>query len=272
MDPVLDLVHRINDSKKLRVWSLIITFFGDAVVPRGGAVSARTVQQILARMGIESGAVRTAFSRLTNDGWVVREKIGRSSFYRLSETGIQPFQEATDRIYAPLTVLSGEAADQHASKWTVSIARSDYPKIRLQKSRSESQTAQLVQSDNLILQGELVHVPEWLKQANARAGHADSYHNLMQAFEPVVDTKLEPLDALSVRCLLIHEWRRILFQYDTVEPEFWPDDWPQAHCHSFVRNLYHHLLPDSERWMSDNATGPDGAIGKSKRDPAQRFN
>ena len=77
MDPVLDLVHRINDSKKLRVWSLIITYFGDAVVPRGGAVSARTVQQILARMGIESGAVRTAFSRLTNDGWVVREKIGR---------------------------------------------------------------------------------------------------------------------------------------------------------------------------------------------------
>ena len=45
MDPIEDLVTRLNSTKKLRVWSVIITFFGDAIVPRGegvGLVSART--------------------------------------------------------------------------------------------------------------------------------------------------------------------------------------------------------------------------------------
>ena len=92
MDPIEDLVGRLNSTKKLRVWSVIITFFGDAIVPRGGSVSAKTVQSLLGRMGIEAGAVRTAFSRLTSDGWVVREKIGRSSFFRLSARFRLPLQ------------------------------------------------------------------------------------------------------------------------------------------------------------------------------------
>ena len=62
MDAVGELVGRLNGTKKLRVWSVIITFFGGAIVPRGGSVSARTVRELLQRMGIEAGAVRTAFS------------------------------------------------------------------------------------------------------------------------------------------------------------------------------------------------------------------
>ena len=56
MDPIEELVERLNGTKKLRVWSVIITFFGDAIVPRGGSVSAKTVQELLGRMGIEAGA------------------------------------------------------------------------------------------------------------------------------------------------------------------------------------------------------------------------
>jgi len=272
MDPVLALVQRINDNKKLRVWSLIITFFGDAVVPRGGAVSARTAQQLLARMGIESGTVRTAFSRLCNDEWVVREKIGRSSYYRLSETGTQPFREATDRIYAPLQADGQATALQQANGWTLSIARSDYPKIRLERNIPKHRAEQLAADDCLIVQGEKVHIPNWLKQANTIAGHADSFCTLMQAFEPIADRQLEPLDALAVRCLLIHEWRRILFQFDSVEPAFWPDNWPEGRCHGFVRQLYHHLLPVSEDWLSQHATAPAGRMDGPQQDLTERFN
>ena len=76
--------HLIADWHKrdtLRVWSVIITLFGDAILPRGGAVSSQTVQAIMQRLGIESGAVRTAFSRLAKDGWVQREKQGRCLLY-----------------------------------------------------------------------------------------------------------------------------------------------------------------------------------------------
>ena len=55
-------------------------------------------------MGVGSGAVRTACSRLAKDGWIVRQKQGRNSFYRLSDMGHAPFRKASQQIYtAPLT-------------------------------------------------------------------------------------------------------------------------------------------------------------------------
>ena len=85
---------------KRQVWSLIITFFGDAVLPRGGRVAARAVTEVMTRIGVEEGAVRTAFSRLVSDGWVERSREGRAAFYRLAEDGRAPFEEASRLIYA----------------------------------------------------------------------------------------------------------------------------------------------------------------------------
>ena len=42
----------------------------------------------------------------------------------------------------------------------------------------------------------------------------------MQAFAPLEWVDLTPIDALAARCLLIHKWQRILFQYEAVAPEF----------------------------------------------------
>ena len=60
MSKALDqLIADWHENDTLRVWSVIITLFGDAILPRGGAVSSQTVQAIMQRLGIESGAVRT---------------------------------------------------------------------------------------------------------------------------------------------------------------------------------------------------------------------
>ena len=74
------IVADLYDTRSLKVWSLIITFFGDSIVNRGGNVSANTVHTVLGRADIGSGAVRTAFCRLVIDGWVSREKRGRRSY------------------------------------------------------------------------------------------------------------------------------------------------------------------------------------------------
>jgi len=88
------LTAQLHESGSLKVWSLIITFFGDSIVNRGGNVSANTVHTVLDRVDIGSGAVRTAFSRLASDGWVERQKRGRRSYYQLTEKGMRPFSEA----------------------------------------------------------------------------------------------------------------------------------------------------------------------------------
>ncbi len=266
MDHVDQLVVRLNSTRKLRVWSLIITFFGDAVVPRGGSVSARTVQVLLGRMGIEAGAVRTAFSRLTNDGWVVREKLGRSSFYHLSPTGLEPFAAATDRIYAPLSIAS-----QSTKGWRVSFQQQDYPKPRLMRLETEFTEKQQTSDQDFLLDGQITNIPDWMKDISCPADHKHSFTTLMEAFGPVMGAQLTDIDALAVRCLLIHEWRRILFQFHNVAPEFWTPDWPEAECHRFVSILYHQLLASSEAWMDQQASGLNGALPQSQPALAQRF-
>ena len=70
-----------------RTGSIVITVFGDAIVPRGGSVWLGTLLEFFKTLDIDSGVVRTAMSRLAADGWLEREKVGRNSFYRLVEEG-----------------------------------------------------------------------------------------------------------------------------------------------------------------------------------------
>src|SRR5260370_24035516 len=82
-----------------RTGSIVITVFGDAIVPRGGSVWLGTLLEFFKTIDIESGVVRTAMSRLATDGWLERNKVGRNSFYRLVKKGRQTFEAATKHIY-----------------------------------------------------------------------------------------------------------------------------------------------------------------------------
>ena len=272
MDPIQDLVERLNSTKKLRVWSVIITFFGDAIVPRGGSVSAKTVQSLLSEMNIEPGAVRTAFSRLTSDGWVVREKLGRSSFFRLSATGLAPFEAATDRIYAALPTL-----EAHDDGWKLVFHADTYPQPTIQRNGSSESSGGdgggggNADGDSFIFEGRIKQMPDWIKAQHCQTEHKQSFENLMDNFAPLQGIDLAPRSALAARCLLIHEWRRILFQFESVAPEFWTDDWPQAQCHQFVSDLYRLWLQPSETWMDEEATGLAGALPAPQTDLTARF-
>ncbi len=47
-----------------RTGSIVITLFGDAIVPRGGSVWLGTLLEFFGTIDIDSGVVRTAMSRL----------------------------------------------------------------------------------------------------------------------------------------------------------------------------------------------------------------
>jgi phenylacetic acid degradation operon negative regulatory protein len=81
-----------------RTGSIIITVFGDAIVPRGGSVWLGTLLEFFEALDIDASVVRTAMSRLTADGWFERHKVGRNSFYRLVQSGRQTFDIATRHI------------------------------------------------------------------------------------------------------------------------------------------------------------------------------
>src|ERR1700726_1095095 len=109
-----ELVARYRRQRPLRGGSLIVTLFGDSIMPRGGAVALGSLITLAAPFGLNERLVRTATARLAKDGWLQGHRAGKLSEYRLSHDGRERFAEATRRIYsAPDAEWSG--------RWTLVV-------------------------------------------------------------------------------------------------------------------------------------------------------
>src|SRR5262249_20498416 len=97
--PVQALLRHFQAQRPLRAGSLLITIFGDAIAPRGGAVTLGSLIRLAAPFGLAERAVRTSVARLAREGWLVSRRAGRRSEYRLTRSGAERFAEATRRIY-----------------------------------------------------------------------------------------------------------------------------------------------------------------------------
>ncbi len=103
--PVADPVVRRWIDRRLaasppRATSLIITVWGDAIAPHGGAVMLSGLIDLLEPFGINERLVRTSVFRLAREGWITAKPMGRRSLYRLTRAGARRFEQAYRRIYA----------------------------------------------------------------------------------------------------------------------------------------------------------------------------
>src|SRR5918993_520934 len=71
------LLDRFHERTPIRAGSLIVTVFGDTVVPRGGVLSLTSRHEIMRAFRISDTLVRTALSRLVSEGWFERWEAGR---------------------------------------------------------------------------------------------------------------------------------------------------------------------------------------------------
>jgi len=275
------LLHRLQTDNQIRAWSLIITFFGDAIISRGGNVSAKTVQTVLGRTGTGPGTVRTAFSRLKSDDWIVRQKIGRESFYELADDGYLPFKQAAARIYAPVSPGDKE----NKATWIVAIKDPTEKSSKLVKQGIQITTNcwlfsgddkklkdSLKKSDLMLLSGAIEELPSWVTKRLLPSECFEGYVKLQKRFALLGGkTKLDPLDSLVARCLLIHQWRRVLLRTPVLPDEILPKGWPEQDCRAFVAELYHRLLPKSEQWLDEMASCSEGLLPGNDVNVDQRF-
>lgn len=71
--------------------SLIMSIFGDCIFQRGGVISLASLIQLMDVFGFNERSVRTAVCRLGQNGWLTSEKIGRTSYYRVTESSRKRF-------------------------------------------------------------------------------------------------------------------------------------------------------------------------------------
>ena len=60
-------IAQLTDLQNLRVWSIIVSLFGDLAQKTGDQISGTTLTQIITPMGIKPEAIRVALHRLRKE-------------------------------------------------------------------------------------------------------------------------------------------------------------------------------------------------------------
>ena len=288
----LDMPHplaRIIDQLKRepsRTGSIVITVFGDAIVPRGGSVWLGTLLEFFAAIDIDSGVVRTAMSRLAADGWLEREKVGRNSFYRLVKKGRQTFDAATRHIYDPPPsdwtgrfelLLIGGSEGRDAAREALKNAGfgSPLPGVWVAPSGvpipEEAATAIRLEVSAEDDSGRRLLSESWPLDRTA-----DAYLKFIKTFGPLrlwLDRRerLSDSDAFTARILLIHYYRRVVLRDPLLPTALLPRDWPGRAARQLCGEIYRGLLPASEQWLDRHGLDESGPLPAAGMELARRF-
>jgi phenylacetic acid degradation operon negative regulatory protein len=271
---VRTLVRHFRAQRPLRGGSLLITIFGDAIAPRGGAVTLGSLIRLAAPFGLTERLVRTSAARLAADGWLAARRSGRRSEYRLTRGGAERFAEATRRIYAaqprgwggawtllllpPLT--QRPLALRRELRWLgfgqltpVLFAHPACPPRRaarwLQDLPGGQGTLLLPVAGGAAGVDRPLAARGWNLELQARR-----YRGFIARFAPVAAAlagrSVPPLTAFVVRTLLIHEYRKIHLLDPQLPQALLPDDWAGRAAYRLCRALYRRTFRPAEDHLS----------------------
>lgn len=282
------LARIVNQFKREspRTGSLVITFYGDAILPRGGSVWLGTLLKFLNMLEIDGGVVRTAVSRLAADGWLDRDKIGRKSFYRLAKQGRERFEAAVKHVYNPYPtdstgrfelLLIGNSSNRNIARAALMEAGfgSPLPDVWVAPAgvAIPSEAAHAIRLDAAADEatGRRLIAESWSLQHTAK-----SYRDFLAAFAPLeswvgrADT-LAPTDAMLARILMIHRYRRVILRDPLLPPALLPVSWPAPEVREFCARIYQTLLPASEKWLDNQGESLTGALPPPGPELRRRF-
>jgi phenylacetic acid degradation operon negative regulatory protein len=251
--------------KPPRTASLIVTVFGDAVLPRGGSLWLGSLQPILDCFGLKEGQVRTALSRLTEEGWLVRSRRGRLSFHRLGPRGEQDFAAARRIYFPPRLAWDGTlrlTLSEPPPEGFFSLA----PGLALSPSSEVPPGLPAL----ALTANDLASARALLARALPLARLAAGYDSFLRAFRQLPGLA-PPLEALGLRILLVHEFRRLMLHEPALPAALLPEDWPGLQARALVRELYRRLLPLSEAWLDENGKGESGPLPPATPELLCRF-
>ncbi|MEM7190600.1 MAG: PaaX family transcriptional regulator C-terminal domain-containing protein [Pseudomonadota bacterium] len=256
------ILSDLHGRGRLRVWSIIVSAFGDLIDPRDVAMPAPVLQDLMERLQIKPGAVRTAISRLVDDGWIDRLRDGRNVAYRLTKPAAAESDVAAARIYA-----GRKAADETLAQIVIlpETARPEPAGMtRLRRGLYVSDGSASLPEDALVFSGVAMQVPDWAREAIAPAELAGSFRQIETLFSPLLSAAsvMPAADAAACRVLLIHYWRRIALRHPELPASMAPPNWPGDACHQLVAKLYTVLSWQMEDWLNECIPGAIPSSGR----------
>ena len=304
--PSRERIERFKAQGRGQAGSVIVTVFGDGVLPRGGAIWLGSLISLLAPLGLNDRLVRTAVFRLTQDDWLEAVAQGRRADYRLTPAGRRRFLQASQQIYAP----EPPPWDQRWRLITVTGTLEAEARERLRRALFWHGFGELGSDcfvhpsadlsevfDSLAGQALGPVLPRLLPLLAANPGLPDSgddaglvhrawnldsldaaYQGFVQTYAPLRAQwqsagrgAPDAATAFLVRSLLIHDYRRLLLRDPQLPGVLLPAQWAGHAARRLCRELYGLLLPASEQHLDEHLRLADGQRTSASNWLARRF-
>jgi phenylacetic acid degradation operon negative regulatory protein len=285
------LIQQALDYETVSGTSLIMTIFGDAIIHRGGCISLASLIDMVSDFGFNERFVRTSVFRLAKDEWLSSERIGRLSFYRVTERSAHRFRQAEIRIYdmeqktwdgrwdlVLLSSLELEAKAQLKKELEWLGCASISPNLMAYPGLDQGKLRQLLRE---LKMGEQVVV----FQANTLDLGLDSppplprmvsvnwpledisrrYEEFLALYRPLLplledSQTLDPGQAFQLRTLLIHHYRRLQLRDPHLPMALLPQSWPGMAARTLCANIYNLVYQAAEEYIWSRGRTAEGPL------------
>lgn len=286
----------------LRTNSLMVTLFGDAIAPHGGAALLGGLIELVAPLGVNDRAVRTSVFRLMQENWLFATPTGRRSEYSLTATGHRRIAHAYRRIYdTPQNAWNGEwqlvivpdGALATESRETLrrellwdgfgtiapgvfGLPSADARRVReiLSANNADAKVAHLSATSLTGIASEPLR--EIVEQCWRLGELASDYERFIARFEPMLDwvagaSSMHAKQCFLLRTLLIHEFRRIQLRDPQLPESLLSKDWPGLAARTLCKQLYEKTLLNSEIHVCNTVHTKEGPLPPANAELFERF-
>ncbi len=220
----------------------MVSLFGDLAQKDGKGIEGPLLSAIMQGLDIKPEATRVALHRLRKDGWLTSEKSGRISHHSLTEEGRKQSALASPRIYADptqldsgwqLVIVSGSKSMDGTSGMNGGFTQLS-PRVFVGPSNLSAP------EEAISLNGE--SVPAWLILEAQPHALKENYAELLSTLQ-ILQEDLElappetPIEIAVLRCLIVHNWRRLVLKHPLLPAPLIDSEWPGHQCHVLVWEL-----------------------------------
>jgi len=283
-----------------RAKSLVVTLFGDAIAPRGGAIRLKNLIELLGPFEVNERLVRTSVFRLVQEDWLETIRNGRESSYRLTRTGFRRLEHAYEKVYRrPAAAWDGTwtfilIPNEHLTvprrlklkqelEWEgvrqLTPQLFAHPTIRVEalneifdhsgvRRKVIGFTGATTDQVGMCVIRELVNGTWNLRQV---AGAYKTFERDFARLKSVLarGARLSGWEWLAIRVLLIHSFRRIVLHDPLLPNELLPDPWIGDGAYRLAGEIYRISLPGSQRYLCERL---GAATEEAVRTMERRFN
>jgi phenylacetic acid degradation operon negative regulatory protein len=275
----------------LKARGVLFTLYGDYVRHFGGTIWTGSLITLMQQLGFSSGSVRTALSRVCQQGWLESTREGKLSYYGLTERGRERMEEAAARIFH-------SRAGAWDGQWTVVTSGSSEGKReyreRLHREMEWLGCGRLTTatwiSPNPIARDAIHHlnlqgIHEGIEVFTARhigtSSRSDivarcwdipsisrQYEQFVAAWQPRFQgcqsriRRNEPLvdsECFADKIWLVHQYRKFLFVDPRLPAELLPPHWPGWTAWQLFRDYYQLLADGAIRFFEQVSRFPADA-------------